>query len=164
MLDRPTGSQGGVAEVNAAVTVVSLEIRVASAGVSLGLRAADAGSATVLHWFHFGYFGFAELLILSISSISPGRSAALGVARRVVPGSDTAVVRFMLGRAEAARSATVPLSEPLKSEGTLKAQPNCTTTCDNMSVAMTCHDFCKVILDGHCDRLLQGPALWLEME
>lgn len=66
--------------VNAAVTVVSLEIRVASAGVSLGLRAADAG-----------------------------RSAALGVARRVVPGSDTAVVRFMLGRAEAARSATVIL-------------------------------------------------------
>ena len=64
--------------VNAAVTVVSLEIRVASAGVSLGLRAADAG-----------------------------RSAALGVARRVVPGSDTAVVRFMLGRAEAARSTTV---------------------------------------------------------
>jgi hypothetical protein len=164
MLDRPTGSQGGVAEVNAAVTVVSLEIRVASAGVSLGLRAADAGSATVLHWFHFGYFGFAELLILSISSVSPGRSAALGVARRVVPGSDTAVVRFMLGRAEAARSATVPLSEPLKSEGTLKAQPNCTTTCDDMSVAMTCHDFCKVILVGHCDRLLQGPALWLEME
>ena len=36
-----------------------------------------------------------------------GRSAALGVARRVVPGSDTAVVRFMLGRAEAARSTTV---------------------------------------------------------
>eukprot|EP00913_Durusdinium_trenchii_P030241 g28331.t1 len=66
--------------VNAAVTVVSLEIRVASAGVSLGLRAADAG-----------------------------RSAALQVARRVVPGSDTAVVRFMLARAEAARSTTVIL-------------------------------------------------------
>ena len=47
---------------------------------------------------------------LVFSSVAPGRSAALGVARRVVPGSDTAVVRFMLGRAEAARSATVPLS------------------------------------------------------
>lgn len=35
-------------EVNAAVTVVSLEIRVASAGVSLGLRAADAGRCFLL--------------------------------------------------------------------------------------------------------------------
>ncbi|CAJ1449526.1 unnamed protein product, partial [Effrenium voratum] len=66
--------------VNAAVTVVSLEIRVASAGVSLGLRAADAG-----------------------------RAFALGVARRVVPGSDTAAVRFMRARAEQAQSATVIL-------------------------------------------------------
>lgn len=62
MLDRPMGSQGGVAEVNAAVTVVSLEIRVASAGVSLGLRAADAGSATVLHWFHFDFI--LDMLVL----------------------------------------------------------------------------------------------------
>lgn len=56
-LDRPIESESGAAEVNAAVTVVSLEIRVASAGVSLGLRAADAGhSATaVLHWFP-GFF------------------------------------------------------------------------------------------------------------
>ena len=114
---------GGVAEVNAAVTVVSLEIRMASAGVSLGLRAADAGSATAaLRCF------FPNVFLSILSWVAPGRSAALGVARRVVPGSDTAVVRFMLGRAEAARSATVPLSEPLRRQGTLKAQPNCNTT------------------------------------
>ncbi|CAE7617417.1 CAR11 [Symbiodinium sp. CCMP2592] len=63
-----------------AVTVVSLEIRVASAAVSLGLRAADAGRTTVL-----------------------------AVARRVVPGSDTAVVRFARARAEGAEQLVVAL-------------------------------------------------------
>ncbi|CAE7349556.1 fumA [Symbiodinium necroappetens] len=63
-----------------AVTVVSLEIRVASAAVSLGLRAADAGRTTVL-----------------------------SVARRVVPGSDTAVVRFARARAEGAEQVVVAL-------------------------------------------------------
>ncbi|CAE7231251.1 fumA [Symbiodinium natans] len=63
-----------------AVTVVSLEIRVASAAVSLGLRAADAG-----------------------------RTTALAVARRVVPGSDTAVVRFARARAEGAEQLVVKL-------------------------------------------------------
>ncbi|CAE6935750.1 CAR11 [Symbiodinium sp. CCMP2456] len=67
-------------EAKTAVTVVSLEIRVASAAVSLGLRAADAGRTTVL-----------------------------SVARRVVPGSDTAVVRFARARAEGAEQAVVAL-------------------------------------------------------
>eukprot|EP00930_Biecheleria_cincta_P055193 TRINITY_DN41541_c0_g1_i1.p1 TRINITY_DN41541_c0_g1~~TRINITY_DN41541_c0_g1_i1.p1 ORF type:complete len:1129 (+),score=189.55 TRINITY_DN41541_c0_g1_i1:30-3416(+) len=70
--------QGAGATVGAAVTVVSFEIRVASAAVSLGLRAADAG-----------------------------RSAALGMARRVVPGSDTAAVRLMRRSAETAESTAV---------------------------------------------------------
>eukprot|EP00931_Biecheleriopsis_adriatica_P061095 TRINITY_DN36721_c0_g1_i1.p1 TRINITY_DN36721_c0_g1~~TRINITY_DN36721_c0_g1_i1.p1 ORF type:complete len:1153 (+),score=182.49 TRINITY_DN36721_c0_g1_i1:70-3528(+) len=64
--------------VGAAVTVVSLEIRVASATVSLGLRAVDAG-----------------------------RSTALGVAHRVLPGSDAAVVRCVRTGAEVVEGTAV---------------------------------------------------------
>ncbi|CAE8658004.1 unnamed protein product, partial [Polarella glacialis] len=64
--------------VGVAGSVVSLEIRAASATVSLGLRAADAG-----------------------------RSVALGVACRLVPGSDAAAMRLVHSGSEVIESTAV---------------------------------------------------------